>query len=369
MKILSNIFNKELPIGSFVMRVLSFILFSFFALSALISLFFSQVFFDTIVFIYNKTIELSNLFLSTLYLVFTLVVDFLIDTLVYLNVFYIYQNKLLLSLTLISTISVLMSYRFITCYKNGYKPYYKKYYVISSILEMVLATALLNIMLIAFIDTFYNSISPLYDSLIRAIFIIYTLCFPAIFFINQTIKSSLLLSKYKYINIYIKDGLRKSQSEGVFMIPFVIILFLSVILIFIGSSENENKIILSKVFSSIVLYLALLYLFTLISISIDLLKEDISFEKTMVKISNFDFLLNFYENDLNFIKDTFNISNEKDFYIMYLNIETFITDIPHDSLPLLKFRSHNLTTKARIEEYMKYFSKLRRKPSPIRAGI
>ena len=74
-------------------------------------------------------------------------------------------------------------------------------------------------------------------------------------------------------------------------------------------------------------------------------------------------------NDLNFIKDTFNISNEKDFYIMYLNIETFITDIPHDSLPLLKFRSHNLTTKARIEEYMKYFSKLRRKPSPIRAGI
>ena len=307
MNVLNNILNKELKTSSFIMRSLSLVLLVFSTIAGILSLLFSKTFI-------NAVFSLVNMMTTAFYTLLMASVDvikYAHKILIEYNIHYVFQNKLLLSLACITILSVVISYRFITFYKKGYKPYYFNYYNISMFIEVSLAIVLLNILLSSFIKSFSVSYSPLYDNLIRATFITYFVAYPIIVFLIFNIKSSLFISKYKDIFLYFKDDL--NESIGTLFPPFLMALITGIIYLLVNHSTPFGYFL---ILNSFVIY----FVIVLCSCSSDFQKHALSESESMMEISDLKSLLYFNNNDTDFVEKTFNIKDEKDFYLMYVQI-------------------------------------------------
>lgn len=316
MNILNNILNKELKTSSFIMRSLSLVLLVFSTIAGILSFLFSKTFI-------NAVFDLSNMMIMACVNSFKYAQKILIEY----NIPYIFHNKLLLSLICISILSIIISYRFITLYKKGYKPYYFKYYNFSIFIEIVLSTILLNILFISFIKSFSISYGYLYDNIIRATFVTFCIVYPIIIFIIFNIKYSSFIPKWPNIIPFIKKDFNQS------LMFFIILSFFIWTFGLFGIAVNAHH---PLGYLIILNYLVLYYVLTMCACSFKFQKSLLPDSETMIEISNLKSLLYFNNNDTDFVEKTFNIKDEKDFYLMYVHITVLSAGVERT----VKYKKH-----------------------------
>lgn len=305
MKILSNIFNKELPIGSFVIRAFSATLGIFLVLSLLFSLLFSVILYDSIEFLYRETYSIISLIYNFLFPVITNSVVFVVNKIINFKDTYLYQNKLLLSFTFLSILFVSIFYRMINFHKKGYKPYYKKLYIGLDGFESVISLFLLIVLCNHFFDSFNLNSLRLYNRILNGMFLTYIVALPFIFFTIHNKRSSLLFSQF---SSFAKKAGKKMFDELEFTLLMLIIIIMPVSLLLSNYLETIKYLFILFIF-----YIYIIVLLTSIKHKKEILESSTAHHSEVIVVKTFSDYLELkkkYPDQLSVLK----INSEKNFY-------------------------------------------------------